>query len=112
LLHNPRVRRHINGIDNSCICRSIKQIEPILAKVIALKKDRTSTQQDSETIVIDCMEQPIERPKKRQKRYYSGKKKQHTLKVEIQMTGGGRIVSTAYSGAKLPTFIKRRSRQS
>ena len=85
------------GVDDSCICRSIKRIEPILAKVIAIKKDRTLTQKDLETIIIDCTEQPIERPKKRQKRYYSGKKKQHTLKTEIQMTEGGRIVSTSKS---------------
>lgn len=85
------------GVVDSCICRSIKRIEPILAKVIAIKKDRTLTQKDLETIIIDCTEQPIERLKKSQKRYYSGKKKQHTLKTEIQMTEGGRIVSTSKS---------------
>lgn len=85
------------GVDDSCICRSIKRIEPILAKVIAIKKDRTLTQKDLETIIIDCTEQPIERPKKRQKRYYSGKKKQHTLKTEVQITEGGRIVSASKS---------------
>lgn len=81
------------GVDDSCICRSIKRIEPIVAKAVAIKKDRTLTAQDLETIIIDCTEQPIERPKKHQKRYYSGKKKRHTLKSEIQMTGGGRISS-------------------
>jgi Transposase DDE domain. len=85
------------GVDDSCVCRSIQRIEPIVAKVIAIKKDRTLTQKDLETIIIDCTEQPIERPKKRQKRYYSGKKKQHTLKTEIQITEGGRIVSTSKS---------------
>lgn len=85
------------GVDDSCICRSIRRIEPILAKVIAIKKDRTLTQKDLETIIIDCTEQPIERPKKRQKRYYSGKKKGHTLKTEIQITEVGRIVSTSKS---------------
>jgi len=74
------------GVDDSCICRSIKRIEAILAKVIALKKDRTLTQKDLETII-----------KKRQKRYYSGKKKQHTLKTEVQITEEGRIVSTSKS---------------
>lgn len=83
------------GVDDSCICRSIRRIEPILAKVIAIKKDRTLTQKDLETIITDCTEQPIERPTKRQKRYYSGKKKQHTLKTEIQITEGGRIISTS-----------------
>jgi hypothetical protein len=83
------------GVDDSCICRSIKRIEPIVAKVIAIKKDRTLTQQDLETIIVDCTEQPIERPKKGQKRYYSGKKKRHTFKSEIQITEGGRIVSVS-----------------
>lgn len=83
------------GVDDSCICRSIQRIEPILAKVIALKKDRTLSQKDLETIIIDCTEQPIQRPKKRQGRYYSGKKKQHTIKKEIQITEEGRIVSTS-----------------
>lgn len=79
------------GADDSCICRSIKRIEPILAKVIAIKKDRTMTQEDLETIVIDCTEQPIERPKKKQRKYYSGKKKRHTMKTEVQITQDGRI---------------------
>ena len=83
------------AVDDSCICRSIKRIEPILAKNIAIKKDRTLTQKDLETIIIDCTEQPIERPKKHQIKYYSGKKKQHTIKKEIQITEKGRIVSTS-----------------
>ena len=28
------------GVDDSCICRSIKRIEPILAKIIAIKKGK------------------------------------------------------------------------
>ena len=36
--------------------------------------------------------QPIERPKKDQKVYYSGKKKRHTLKTEIRITLKKRIV--------------------
>ena len=34
-------------------------------------------------ILIDVTEQPIERPKTRQKKNYSGKKKQHTIKVQL-----------------------------
>ena len=85
------------GVDDSCICRSIKRIEPILAKVVAIKKDRTLSEKDLETLIIDCTEQPIERPTKHQKKYYSGKKKRHTLKSEIQMTEGGRITSVSKS---------------
>jgi hypothetical protein len=36
-----------------------------------------------EVIVVDVTESPVERPKKRQKRWYSGKKKRHTIKIQI-----------------------------
>lgn len=37
---------------------------------------------DYEVVLVDATESPIERPKK-QKFYYSGKKKRHTLKTQI-----------------------------
>lgn len=90
------------GVDDSCISRSIKRLEPILAKVISIKKDRTLTQEGLEELIIDCTEQPIQRPKKGQKKYYSGKKKRHTIKTEIRITGNGKIkgVSKSSPGKK------------
>lgn len=38
---------------------------------------------DLSTILIDVTEQQIERPLKKQKQYYSGKKKKHTIKVQL-----------------------------
>ncbi|MDR2528645.1 MAG: transposase family protein, partial [Synergistaceae bacterium] len=32
---------------------------------------------------MDVTESPIERPKRNQRKYYSGKKKRHTLKTQI-----------------------------
>jgi hypothetical protein len=81
---------HLFGIDDSNVCRMIKRLEPILAKVTAIRKDRTYTDKDLE-LIIDATEQPIERPRKKQKRYYSGKKKRHTLKTEIRINGQGEI---------------------
>ena len=34
-------------------------------------------------VVIDSFEQAVQRPRRRQKRYYSGKKKRHTQKVQV-----------------------------
>jgi hypothetical protein len=34
-------------------------------------------------ILVDVTESPVERPKRRQKRWYSGKKKRHTIKTQI-----------------------------
>ena len=36
-----------------------------------------------EVIVVDVTESTVERPKHRQKRWYSGKKKRHTIKTQI-----------------------------
>jgi hypothetical protein len=49
-------------------------------------------------VVIDTFEQPVQRPKKRQKRFYSGKKKRHTLKSQVAVDEEtGAIVDVAES---------------
>jgi hypothetical protein len=80
------------GVDDSRVCRHIRVLEPLLAKVMAISKTRHLSQEDVEVLILDATEQPIERPKKHQKVYYSGKKKRHTLKTEIRITPKGRIV--------------------
>ena len=80
------------GIDDSRVCRIIRRLEPILASVMAIQKHKKLSKEEIENLIIDATEQPIERPKRRQKPYYSGKKKRHTLKTEIRVTRKGRIV--------------------
>ncbi len=47
--------------------------------------------------VIDVTETPIERPKKGQRQFYSGKKKQHTLKTQLVVDWESQqIICTAY----------------
>lgn len=48
-------------------------------------------------VIIDAKEQAFHRPAgwDRQKAYYSGKKKRHTLKNQVACTPGGRIVSVS-----------------
>jgi len=49
-------------------------------------------------VVIDTFEQPIQRPRQRQRRYYSGKKKRHTLKSQVAVDEQtGKIVDVAES---------------
>lgn len=83
---------YLFGIDDSRVCRLIRRLEPILATVMALKKTKHLSKEEVESLIIDATEQPIERPKKGQKPYYSGKKKRHTLKTEVRVTRKGRIV--------------------
>lgn len=49
-------------------------------------------------IVVDVTETPIERPKHHQRRFYSGKKKRHTLKCQLVIEQAtGRVICT-FSG--------------
>ncbi len=50
---------------------------------------------EAEALIIDCTEQPIQRPGRRQRCHYSGKKKRHTVKNEIIVTAQGRIAAVS-----------------
>ncbi|MBL8676535.1 MAG: transposase, partial [Alphaproteobacteria bacterium] len=65
---------------------------PILARVMAITKTRHLSQEEVDEIIIDATEQQIERPKKGQKAFYSGKKKRHTNKTEVRVLTYGRII--------------------
>ena len=88
---------YLFGVDDSQVCRFIKRLEPILAHVVAISKRKKLSKEEVESLIIDATEQPIQRPKKGQKPYYSGKKKRHTLKTEIRVNLKGRIVHVSKS---------------
>ena len=100
------------GVDESVICRSFKRIEPILSKVCTITKTRKLKRGELEMIIVDVTEQAIQRPKKKQKKYFSGKKKRHTLKTEIQVTKEGKIirVSKPYPGSRHDLEIRKKER--
>ena len=66
--------------------RNIKWIEEILLKdgtfSLPGKKELLKSDAEYEIILIDATETPMECPKKT-KKYYSGKKKRHTLKTQL-----------------------------
>ncbi len=86
---------YLFNLHNSNICRLLKKMEPLLAKSINIRKDRTMTQEKILKLLADVTEQPIQRPKdsKKRKRSYSGKKKMTTMKTEIVIEENGRILS-------------------
>ena len=47
---------------------------------------------------MDVMESQIERPKKRQKHFYSGKKKQHTLKTQFVIKQKSGLIMCVVNG--------------
>ena len=73
-------------VAESSICRGIRWVEDTLIKdgtfSLPGRKALLKSDAEYEVILVDSTETPIERPKK-QKKYYSGKKKCHTLKTQM-----------------------------
>lgn len=72
------------GVDAGTACRIIRETGLALAGVFRIpeRKVRVGPDELAEAFV-DATEQPIHRPKRGQRRYYSGKKKQHTVKHQV-----------------------------
>lgn len=98
-------------LDESNICRHIQRLEPMLADAIKISKNRELSQSDLETILIDATEIQIQRPLKNQQKFYSGKKKRHMIKFEIQTDSNGKIlnVSKGHSGKTHDFRIRKNS---
>ncbi len=102
----------IFDVDTATVCRTIRRLEPILAKIVRIKKERKISEKELETLIVDCTEQPIRRPRKRQKKYYSGKKKRHTIKTEIIINKEGKIkyISKPHPGSMHDIQIRRKEK--
>ena len=62
------------GISESYANKIYHQILDVLVKVLSLKNRKHLLESNLQTIITDATEQPIERPTKGQRVYYSGKK--------------------------------------
>ena len=76
----------------------------ILAQIETLPNRKQLLENPPDTLIIDVTEQPIERPVKGQKPYYSGKKKRHTVKVQILASAVGEILSVDCAKGKQHDF--------
>jgi hypothetical protein len=89
-----------HGVDRSAICRAIRRTEAQVKPLFALCRAPRISRREAEALIVDCTEQPIQRPKDdaAQRAHYSGKQKRHTLKTEYLVAGStGRIVSVSDS---------------
>ena len=100
---------YLFNLDDSNICRHLKRIEPPLAKTLSIKKDRSLSQSDLMKIIVDVTEINTQRPKKNQREKYSGKKRRHTSKIEVQIDEKGKIIniSKSYGGRKHDFAIRK-----
>jgi hypothetical protein len=75
------------AVSESTICRIVHRVETDLMASglfrIPGKKRLAQGFGQYEMVVMDVTETPIERPKRKQKKFYSGKKKFHTLKCQV-----------------------------
>ena len=75
------------GLSESAVCRTVLKIENILIKSrkfsLPGKKELWKMSSEEDLVVMDVMESPIERPKKGQKKFFSGKQGEHTLKTQV-----------------------------
>ncbi|MEH2455586.1 IS5 family transposase [Nostoc sp.] len=97
------------GVNESTAYRIIRKIEDILisSREFSLpgKKKLSGSNYQIEVVVVDVTESPIERPKKKQKQFYSGKKKRHTLKSQVVIDqSSGEILCTAHGKGKEHDF--------
>ena len=74
-------------VHEATVCRIVRKVENALiqAGIFQLpgKKQLLDPESVAKLVVVDATETPIERPKKGQRRFYSGKKKRHTLKTQL-----------------------------
>lgn len=71
------------GISESYANKLYHHSLDILVQVARLPGKKAFLEQGIEAILIDVTEQPMERPVKKQRQWYSGKKKRHTIKAQL-----------------------------
>jgi DDE superfamily endonuclease/Helix-turn-helix of DDE superfamily endonuclease len=90
------------GVSESTVCRIVHRIETDLMTSglfrIPGKKELLRGFGQYERVVMDVTETPIERPKRKQKWFYSGKKKQHTLKCQVVIDQASQAIICLHFG--------------
>lgn len=84
------------GISEGQASKLVRDVEDVVIKsgVFSLpsKRELYKSRASIKYVMIDATESPIQRPKKKQKKYYSGKKKQHTQKAQVVIGDNLRII--------------------
>jgi hypothetical protein len=72
------------GVDDSAVGRNINPLQPLLAGIFRIPERRIKLDpEEFRELFFDATERPTRRPAEGQRAYYSGKKKRHTLKVQV-----------------------------
>jgi hypothetical protein len=75
------------GVDKGTVSRKVQEISLCMAGAFRIPETKVRIDPDDLTAVfVDATEQPVNRPKRKQRRSYSGKKKRHTVKHQVVVT--------------------------
>jgi hypothetical protein len=85
----------LHGTDQSVISRAMRRIAKLAARVLGVKRAIRVSREKAAALIFDGTEPPIQRPGRKQRCWYSGKKTRHAIKTEIAITEPGRIVSVS-----------------
>lgn len=86
------LHRHIQ-LGLKCLELSVTHKIPLPAKKTRSMNELLLIIPELKEHLIDASEQPINRPKRNQEFYYSGKKKRHTIKRQVIITADKKIIS-------------------
>ncbi len=77
------------GVDKGTVSRKVQELSLCMAGVFRIpeKKVRIDPEDlELEAVFVDATEQPVNRPQRKQRDSYSGKKKRHTVKHQVVVT--------------------------
>jgi len=75
------------GVDKGTVSREVQELSLCMAGVFRIPERKVRIDPDDlEAVFVDATEQPVNRPKRKQRRSYSGKKKRHTVKHQVVVT--------------------------
>src|SRR5262245_63332981 len=96
---------YLFGVSDSTALRAVRRCLPLLEQAgkdtMRLPDPGKGRRRDLPTllkqtpelaVIVDTFEQRTQRPRRRQRAYYSGKKKAHTLKSQVAVDEDGRVV--------------------
>jgi hypothetical protein len=101
---------YLFGVSDSSALRAVRRCLPVLERAgrdsmrlpdpgRGRRRDLPALLRDTPglVVVVDTFEQRTHRPRRRQRAYYSGKKKAHTLKSQVAVDEEGRVVDVGKS---------------
>jgi hypothetical protein len=71
------------GISESYANKLYHRYLDILVQVLGLPGKNALLDESLQAVLLDVTEQPIERPTRKQRQFYSGKKRRHTIKAQL-----------------------------